>query len=200
MGRRSIAEESSAMLRRCRAFSICKDLATLRDSCHMPDQPGPALHEEPPMHVIEQTRPSAVAIPGIAHATWAGHADGLQQEGHANDSLDDLGQGDAVAASIVAIAGLESTFGQHIPPGSFNAYGWGIPSGASSGIVFSDWNDGITKVSEGLRKNYIDKGAVTLEQIGHIYAASPTWAERVGGIMNRIERYSHNIDHLELTL
>lgn len=31
------------------------------------------------MHVIEQTRPSAVAIPGIAHATWAGHADGLQQ-------------------------------------------------------------------------------------------------------------------------
>lgn len=31
------------------------------------------------MHVIEQTRPTAAPIPGLAHATWAGHDDGLQQ-------------------------------------------------------------------------------------------------------------------------
>lgn len=31
------------------------------------------------MNVIEQTRPLAAPIPGIAHATWAGHADGLTQ-------------------------------------------------------------------------------------------------------------------------
>ena len=31
------------------------------------------------MHVIEQTRPVPAPIPGIAHATWAGQADGLSQ-------------------------------------------------------------------------------------------------------------------------
>ena len=31
------------------------------------------------MNVIEQTRPAATPIPGVAHATWAGQADGLQQ-------------------------------------------------------------------------------------------------------------------------
>ena len=31
------------------------------------------------MKVIEQNRPEASPISGIAHATWAGHADGLSQ-------------------------------------------------------------------------------------------------------------------------
>lgn len=31
------------------------------------------------MKVIEQERPRATGIPGIAHATWASHADGLAQ-------------------------------------------------------------------------------------------------------------------------
>lgn len=31
------------------------------------------------MNVIEQSRPQPVAIPGIAHATWAGAAEGLTQ-------------------------------------------------------------------------------------------------------------------------
>jgi mannose-6-phosphate isomerase-like protein (cupin superfamily) len=31
------------------------------------------------MHVIEQTRPVPAPIPGIAHATWAGQAEGLSQ-------------------------------------------------------------------------------------------------------------------------
>lgn len=31
------------------------------------------------MNVIEQVRPTASPIPGVAHATWAGHADGLEQ-------------------------------------------------------------------------------------------------------------------------
>ncbi len=31
------------------------------------------------MNVIEQTRPAASPIPGVAHATWAGQADGLEQ-------------------------------------------------------------------------------------------------------------------------
>lgn len=31
------------------------------------------------MNVIEQTRPVPSPIPGVAHATWAGHDNGLQQ-------------------------------------------------------------------------------------------------------------------------
>jgi len=31
------------------------------------------------MNVIEQTRPTPSAIPGVSHATWAGQADGLTQ-------------------------------------------------------------------------------------------------------------------------
>lgn len=31
------------------------------------------------MHVIEQSRPAAAPIPGLAHATWAGRDDGLTQ-------------------------------------------------------------------------------------------------------------------------
>lgn len=30
-------------------------------------------------HVIEQSRPQPTPIPGVAHATWAGRADGLAQ-------------------------------------------------------------------------------------------------------------------------
>jgi mannose-6-phosphate isomerase-like protein (cupin superfamily) len=31
------------------------------------------------MNVIEQSRPVDTPLPGVAHATWAGQADGLQQ-------------------------------------------------------------------------------------------------------------------------
>ncbi|MBO9514556.1 MAG: cupin domain-containing protein [Variovorax sp.] len=31
------------------------------------------------MYVIEQTSPSAAAIPGVAHTTWAGHDEGVDQ-------------------------------------------------------------------------------------------------------------------------
>lgn len=31
------------------------------------------------MHVIEQNRPAPTDIPGVAHVTWAGEADGLEQ-------------------------------------------------------------------------------------------------------------------------
>ena len=31
------------------------------------------------MYVIEQARPTPAPIPGVAHATWAGHDDGLTQ-------------------------------------------------------------------------------------------------------------------------
>ena len=90
---------------------------------------------------------------------------------------------------VAAIAGTESTFGKHIPPGSYNAWGWGIPTGAQSGIGFRNWNHGIATVSEGLRKNYVNRGAQTIEQMGRIYAASPRWAGNVRFFIAKIDAF-----------
>ncbi len=89
---------------------------------------------------------------------------------------------------VASIAGLESTFGKFIPQGSYNAWGWGIPTGASKGLGFSDWEDGIATVSEGLKQKYVDRGLTTPEQMGRIYAASPTWASKIYFFMNEIEK------------
>lgn len=102
---------------------------------------------------------------------------------------------------VAAIAGTESTFGKHTPPGSFNAWGWGIPTGAQSGIAFESWNEGITEVSEGLANRYIARGAVTIEHIGRIYAASPRWAGNVRFFLTKIETFTPSEPNLlEVTL
>lgn len=90
---------------------------------------------------------------------------------------------------VAAIAGVESTFGKRIPPGSFNAWGWGVFTGMNDGVHFRDWQDGITVVSEGLMTRYIDRGAITIEQIGAIYAASSRWAGNVRFFMQKIEEF-----------
>lgn len=90
---------------------------------------------------------------------------------------------------VAAIAGTESTFGKHVPTGSYNAWGWGIPTGAQSGIAFGSWRQGITTVSEGLKERYINRGATSIERIGRIYAASPRWAGNVRFFLNRIEEF-----------
>jgi hypothetical protein len=91
---------------------------------------------------------------------------------------------------VLAIAGTESTFGKHIPAGSYNAWGWGVFTGKQYGIGFSSWENGIEEVSRGLKENYIDKGAVTLDQIGDIYAASSAWASHVRFFIDKIETFS----------
>jgi len=90
---------------------------------------------------------------------------------------------------VAAISGVESTFGKQIPTGSFNAWGWGIPTGAQWGIAFGDWKSGITTVSEGLKYNYINKGAVTVNQMGRIYAASPAWPWKVRHFIEQITEF-----------
>jgi hypothetical protein len=93
---------------------------------------------------------------------------------------------------IAAISGLESSFCQHIPTNSYNCWGWGIPTGAQSGIGFTSFKDGINTVSEGIRMNYLNNGYITIEQIGRIYAASPTWAIRVRSFMNEIDAWENH--------
>jgi len=95
---------------------------------------------------------------------------------------------------VAAIGFLESTGGKFIPPGSYNAWGFGIPTGHQSGIVFNSWKEGIEEVTKTIRKNYLkdkDPEDMTSDEliyfIGPIYAASPTWAQRVSHITNKIE-------------
>jgi hypothetical protein len=89
---------------------------------------------------------------------------------------------------VAAIAGIESTFGKHIPTGSYNAWGWGIPTGTQSGLGFNDWTEGIDTVTKGLSENYIANGADTPEKMGPIYAPpSHTWAGNVRFFMSQIE-------------
>ncbi|KKS23765.1 MAG: hypothetical protein UU81_C0019G0003 [Microgenomates group bacterium GW2011_GWC1_41_8] len=92
---------------------------------------------------------------------------------------------------VAAIAGVESTFGKRVPKNSYNAWGWGIPTGKQSGIGFEAWEEGIATVSKGLKENYMDRGATNLASIGRIYAPpSHTWAGNVQYFMNEIEQTS----------
>lgn len=84
---------------------------------------------------------------------------------------------------LPSISGLESTFGEYVYPNSYNPFGWG-----GGTIIFNSWEDGITTVAKGLRENYINKGADSIEQIGRIYSESPTWAPRVRYFMNEFQK------------
>ncbi len=101
---------------------------------------------------------------------------------------------------VASISGVESTFGKFIPYNSYNGWGWGVYG--DNVIRFASWEEGIGTVSEGLRKNYIDKGAKNVYSIGRIYAASPTWASRVTYFMNEIEEYSNKktIENLSISI
>jgi len=90
---------------------------------------------------------------------------------------------------VVAISGVESYFGTHIPFNSYNAWGWAVFTGNTDGRHFESWNDGITTVSEGLKQNYIDHGRTTVEQIGRIYAADPGWSWKVNHFIDEIENF-----------
>ena len=84
---------------------------------------------------------------------------------------------------LPSISGLESTFGRFVNPGSYNPFGWG------AGLIgFESWNQAINTVGLGLKDNYIAKGAVTVDQIGSIYAESSTWASRIHNFMYEFEQ------------
>jgi hypothetical protein len=94
---------------------------------------------------------------------------------------------------VAAIAGVESTFGKHVPGGtdprysSYNAWGWGVYG--TQAIYFKSWKEGIYTVSRGLRKNYVNKGYTDPYSMNKIYAASPTWGSKVTWFLNDMEKF-----------
>ncbi len=96
---------------------------------------------------------------------------------------------------VVAITGVESTFGKHIPYQSYNAYGW-----ANGEYAFTSWEESIETVTKALAKNYVGRGADTIEKIAPIYAPpSTTWAGKVLYFIDKIDRFSPS-DSDELSL
>lgn len=91
---------------------------------------------------------------------------------------------------VPAISGVESTFGKQIPRNSYNAYGW-----ANGDYKFRSWTDSIATVSSVLKRNYIDKGAVSVSQISKIYAPpSTTWGKNVSYFMYKIDTLPLDFD------
>lgn len=102
---------------------------------------------------------------------------------------------------VVAISGVESTFGQEIPTNSYNGWGWGVYG--DNVIRFNSWDEGIKTVSQGLREKYMNQwGAEDIWQIGSLYAASPAWASHVTYYVNKIQEFAMNDtkDTLSLSL
>lgn len=89
---------------------------------------------------------------------------------------------------VAAISGVESTFGNFTPGNSHNAWGWGIYG--ENVTSFSSWEEGIQTISKDLREEYINKwNARNVNEIGRIYAASPTWAYHVKWYMEKIRNF-----------
>lgn len=100
---------------------------------------------------------------------------------------------------VASISGVESTFGQQLPPNSYNAWGWGIYE--DNMITFKSYDEAIETISKSLREQYMDSWkAEDVYDIGHYYAASPTWAQRVEYFMNKMRQYELNNPSLSLSL
>jgi hypothetical protein len=84
---------------------------------------------------------------------------------------------------LPSISGLESSYGKKFLKGSHNPFGWG-----GGYILFNSWSDCFHAVARGLRNNYYNRGADTINKIAPIYAESKTWAERVSSIRTQFQK------------
>jgi len=81
----------------------------------------------------------------------------------------------------------ESNLCKHIYPGSYNCWGWGIYGNKVT--RFSSYEEAIETISRGLKKNYIDKGYTTPEEIMRKYTppSDGSWAFGVNTFLKVIE-------------
>lgn len=99
---------------------------------------------------------------------------------------------------VVAISGVESTFGKAVP--CTNAWGWAIPDNEHI-FCFPSYRTGIRTISHDLRFKYMDQwNATDVYSIGRIYAASPTWASRVDYFMNQIQAFALQPENQPLSI
>jgi len=86
---------------------------------------------------------------------------------------------------LPAISGIESGFGKALLPNSYNPFGWG-----GGYLYFRDFNEAIFTVAFGLKQDYVEKGAQTIDEIAPIYCPpnAVKWAGNVKSIINQVEK------------
>jgi hypothetical protein len=90
---------------------------------------------------------------------------------------------------LVAISLQESLACRKIPENSYNCWGWGIYGDKIT--RFESYDDAIRTVSAGMKRNYLDKGLVTTEQIMSKYNPSSdgSWSRAVRFFFHKIENF-----------
>jgi len=106
---------------------------------------------------------------------------------HAQDFVDAADANGLDWKLLPSIAGVESTFGKHIP-GGYNAWGWGVYGNQALG--FRSWKEGIFIISKGLKENYVNRGLTNPYAMNRIYAASPSWGGKVVYFMNDLDSFA----------
>lgn len=90
---------------------------------------------------------------------------------------------------LPSIAGTESTFAKQEPLDCYNSWGFGIYG--TQVKCFDSYDQAIRVIAQTLRERYINGwGAQDVYEIGHYYAASPTWADHVTFFMNQIQNFA----------
>ncbi|HSW97022.1 MAG TPA: hypothetical protein VLF89_04315 [Candidatus Saccharimonadales bacterium] len=90
---------------------------------------------------------------------------------------------------VAAISGVESTWAHAEPSNCYNSWGYNIYGDHTR--CFSSYKDAIGVISYDIRHLYMDQwGAEDVYSIGHRYAASPSWAQRVVANMQAIQDFA----------
>jgi hypothetical protein len=87
---------------------------------------------------------------------------------------------------LVAIAQQESNLCKVIPENSYNCWGWGIHSKGT--LKFDSYEQAISVIASGLKKNYIEKGYTTVDEIMRKYTpkSNGSWAFGVNQFMEEL--------------
>jgi len=102
---------------------------------------------------------------------------------------------------IASISGVESAFGNLIPSGSNNGWGWrGINGNANGWSMFENWEEAITYITErmavgyGITRTPFDIESTYCPPCG----ANPAhlWANGVTRYMNELQYYVNNLENL----
>lgn len=92
-----------------------------------------------------------------------------------------------------SISGVESAFGNVIPKGTHNAWGWrGKNKNENGWSQFATWNEGIAEVTRGLAQGYgTDKTPSQIEQ----YYCPPCWQNSSHPWSNGVSRYMRELKY-----
>lgn len=141
---------------------------------------------------LPNTIPSVDAVIGAEDARAAIIREYLRRynsplEPHAEYIVEIADENELDFRLITAIAQQESNLCKRIPEGTYNCWGWGIHSRGTLG--FSSFEEGIRVVSEGIKREYINKGYTTPEEIMKKYTplSNGSWAFGVRTFLEDME-------------